>query len=262
MYRREIDGLRAVAVSAVIICHSGASWISGGFVGVDVFFVISGYLITSILLDELEADTFSFARFYERRVRRILPALFYMLICCFPFAWFLLLPDQMKDFLGSLLWVLAFVSNFWFRRETGYFAPSADEMPLLHIWSLGVEEQFYLMFPLLVFLCWHGKRKEWIFTVVILFSVFLSLKYADRKSWRGSSSVFFTPQACVWELFLGALAAVYLARWRESAPRRWLAETGSTLGLLFRFCSLACISAPRILSPDDTRSCQRWARWA
>ncbi|MDR1350208.1 MAG: acyltransferase, partial [Zoogloeaceae bacterium] len=217
-YRREIDGLRAIAVIAVVVCHSGTSWIPGGFVGVDVFFVISGYLITSILLTELDAGAFSFTRFYERRARRILPALFCMLICCLPFAWFLLLPDQLEKFSGSLLWVLASISNFWFRGETGYFAPSANEMPLLHTWSLGVEEQFYLFFPLLAFLCWRSKYRKGLFTAIILLSALWSLRYADSSSWRDSSSVFFIPQARIWELFLGALAAIYLSLARTSLP--------------------------------------------
>jgi peptidoglycan/LPS O-acetylase OafA/YrhL len=119
-YRPEIDGLRAIAVMAVIVCHSGTTWIPGGFVGVDVFFVISGYLITRILLTELETGRFSLAGFYERRARRILPALFCVLLCCLPFAGFLLLPDQLENFSRSILWVLAFVSNFWFRGEIGY----------------------------------------------------------------------------------------------------------------------------------------------
>ncbi|MDR3159211.1 MAG: acyltransferase [Zoogloeaceae bacterium] len=231
-YRPEIDGLRAIAVLAVIICHSGTTWVPGGFVGVDVFFVISGYLITRILLGELEAGVFTLAGFYERRARRILPALFCVLLCCLPFAWFLLLPDQLEKFSRSILWALVFISNFWFRGETGYFAADANEMPLLHTWSLGVEEQFYLFFPLLVFLCWRGKQRKWILTAVVLLVAFWSLKYADRKSWHGSAGVFFVTQARVWELFLGALAAIYLTRWRASAPRRWLAETGSALGLL------------------------------
>ncbi|MDR0735304.1 MAG: acyltransferase [Zoogloeaceae bacterium] len=230
-YRPEIDGLRAIAVIAVIICHSETSWIPGGFVGVDVFFVISGYLITRILLAELEAGRFSLAGFYERRARRILPALFCVLICCLPFAWFLLLPDQLENFSRSLLWTLAFISNFWFRGEIGYFAPAANEMPLLHTWSLGVEEQFYLFFPLLVFLCWRGRHRKWVFSTIVLIIALWSLKYADRKSWHGSSGVFFLTQARIWELFIGALAAVYLTRWRTCAPRRWLAETGAALGL-------------------------------
>jgi hypothetical protein len=116
-------------------------------------------------------------------------------------------------------------------------------MPLLHTWSLGVEEQFYLFFPLLVFLCWRGKHRKWVFSAIVLLITLWSLKYADRKSWHGSSGVFFLTQARVWELFLGALAAVYLTRWRASAPRRWLAEAGSALGLSLILLACARLGA-------------------
>src|SRR6056297_925550 len=133
-YRREIDGLRAVAVVPVILFHAGFSVFSGGFVGVDVFFVISGYLITSILIADLEQGNFSIARFYERRARRILPALFVVILACLPFAYMWMLPSQLKDFAQSLVAVVFFASNILFWREDGYFAAAAELKPLLHTW--------------------------------------------------------------------------------------------------------------------------------
>ncbi|HRO16168.1 MAG TPA: acyltransferase, partial [Paracoccus sp. (in: a-proteobacteria)] len=147
-YRPEIDGLRAVAVLPVIFSHAGFDAVSGGFVGVDVFFVISGYLITSILVAELGRGDFSIARFYERRARRILPALFVVIAACLPFAWLWMMPAQLADFGQSVLGVTLFASNILFWLEEGYFAPSSELKPLLHTWSLAVEEQYYLLFPL------------------------------------------------------------------------------------------------------------------
>ena len=137
-YRREIDGLRALAVLPVILFHAGFQTFSGGFVGVDVFFVISGYLITSIILAEMEAGTFTLANFYERRARRILPALFVVMALCLPFAWLWLLPQDMKSFSQSLVAVSAFASNVLFWRTSGYFDTAAELKPLLHTWSLAV----------------------------------------------------------------------------------------------------------------------------
>ena len=151
-YRPEIDGLRALAVLPVIFHHAGFGLFSGGFVGVDVFFVISGYLITTIIHQEIVAGTFSLLTFYERRIRRIIPALFLVSIVCLPFAWAWLMPIELKDFGQSLIAVNLFASNILFWLEIDYFAPEAELKPLLHTWSLAVEEQFYVFFPLLLLL--------------------------------------------------------------------------------------------------------------
>ena len=162
-YRREIDGLRALAVVPVILFHAGFETFSGGFVGVDVFFVISGYLITTIILSELEQGKFSIGNFYERRTRRVIPMLFLVMLCCIPFAWFWLLPGDMIDFSQSLVAVSFFVSNILFWRESGYFDTAAELKPLLHTWSLAVEEQFYIIFPLFLIMFWRlGKRNIFI----------------------------------------------------------------------------------------------------
>ena len=208
-YRREIDGLRAIAVLSVILFHAGFKWIKGGFIGVDVFFVISGYLITNIILSECEAGTFTLKGFYERRVRRILPALFFVLLCSFPAAYILLFPDQMTRFAKSFLAGLFFVSNYYFRSNLGYFAPNAEEEPLLHLWSLAVEEQYYIFFPLLAVFLW--RRKEWNFNVVkliwrhrswgfvavVLFISVASFIYAERKPGGGWNPVLRYTGACL-----------------------------------------------------------------
>ena len=145
-YRPDIDGLRAVAVLSVLAFHLGWSKIPGGYVGVDVFFVISGYLISSIIFSEVAAGRFSVIAFYERRIRRIFPALFGMLIVSSIFAWIYLLPDELVNFCKSMLSATASASNFYFWEHSGYFDLPITQ-PLLHTWSLAVEEQFYLTFP-------------------------------------------------------------------------------------------------------------------
>ena len=207
-YRKEIDGLRALAVIPVILYHAGFNWFSGGYIGVDIFFVISGYLITSIIIKEQDAGTFSLANFYERRIRRILPALFFVLLVTLPFAWLWLLPHELKDFGKSLAAVILFASNFLFWKESDYFAADAELIPLLHTWSLAVEEQFYVFFPIIMMLFWVlGKRK-----LVAIFSVIglLSLGLTEW-GWRNFAEAnFFLIPTRAWELMIGSLVAFYL----------------------------------------------------
>ena len=207
-YRREIDGLRAVAVLPVIFFHAGFSWFSGGYVGVDVFFVISGYLITTILLDDLENGAFSLAKFYERRARRIFPALFFVMLCCIPFAWLWMLPSQFKDFSQSFVAVTFFASNFLFWIKSGYFSPVSEEKPLLHTWSLAVEEQFYLFFPLLLWFLWRFGRNPLFYTVIFISGISLLLA---EWGWRHQPSAnFYLLPFRAWELGAGALCAMWL----------------------------------------------------
>ena len=151
-YRADIDGLRAVAVLAVVFYHLFDHAVPAGFLGVDIFFVISGYLITSILNREIEQGRFSILRFYERRVRRILPALIVVVAACLVVTLAFFLPFDLINFAHSLLATFAFVSNVYFWRDADYFAPEAITKPLLHTWSLGIEEQFYILFPWLLWL--------------------------------------------------------------------------------------------------------------
>ena len=204
-YRREIDGLRAVAVLPVILFHTGFSVFSGGYVGVDVFFVISGYLITSILINDLEQGNFSIAGFYERRARRILPALFFVMAACLPFAYMWMLPTQLKDFAQSLVAVVFFASNIFFWRESGYFAADAELKPLLHTWSLAVEEQYYLLFPVFLLLTWRFGRSR-VFWSVVVISV-ASLLIAEW-GWRNKPSAnFYLAPTRAWELLAGSICA-------------------------------------------------------
>ena len=158
-YRRDIDGLRALAVIPVVLFHAGFNFFQGGYIGVDVFFVISGYLITSIILKELKDDTFSIINFYERRARRILPALFFVMLICIPFSYFLLLPNELIQFGNSLIYVSLFGSNFLFWQESGYFDVASELKPLLHTWSLAVEEQYYIFFPIFFIMVWKYLNK-------------------------------------------------------------------------------------------------------
>ena len=157
-YRSEIDGLRSIAVIPVILFHAGFDLFSGGFVGVDIFFVISGYLITSIIIYDLENNTFSILNFYERRARRILPALYFMIIISTIVGWFVLTPYFYRDLFQTITATSLFVSNYLLYLKSGYFAPIAELKPFLHTWSLAVEEQYYVIFPILLLLFWRlGK---------------------------------------------------------------------------------------------------------
>ncbi|MDO5631937.1 MAG: acyltransferase family protein [Paracoccus sp. (in: a-proteobacteria)] len=214
-YRKEIDGLRAFAVLPVILFHAGAPGFSGGYVGVDVFFVISGYLITTILLGELTRGDFSIARFYERRARRILPALFFVMLCCIPFAWAWMMPDEARLFGRSLIAVVLFASNILFWKSEGYFSVAAEFNPLLHTWSLAVEEQFYLFFPPFLALCWRFGRQR-VFWIVVAGAA-LSLALAELIVHSKPSSAFFLLPTRVWELLAGSICAFLLqdrSAWR------------------------------------------------
>jgi len=229
IYRKEIDGLRALAVLPVVFFHSGLEIFSGGYVGVDVFFVISGFLITSILLSDLNSDNFSLLNFYERRARRILPVLFLISFCTIPFAWIWLDPFALKEFSQSLVSVFTFSSNIYFYLKTSYFDVASESKPLLHTWSLAVEEQFYIIFPVLLFIIWKYK-KQYIASLFV-FIFIASFTYSQQLISKDFSAAFYLLHSRAWELTAGALLALYLFK---QAPPKYssLSQFGSLAGLL------------------------------
>ena len=232
-YRKEIDGLRAIAVIAIIFFHAGLPSVMGGYVGVDIFFVISGYLITSIIIRQVSDGTFTFRQFYERRALRILPALFFVLLLLLPVAWFSLLPNDLKEFSASLRAVLLFSSNFFFWKDSGYFSPVAELRPLIHTWSLAVEEQYYILFPVLMVLLLERIKPRRV--IYILISIALTSLLLAQWSTNGASLFgFFLLPTRVWEFVLGALVALLLQSrpgglWQ---PIRAIQQIFSVLGLL------------------------------
>lgn len=225
-YRPEIDGLRAFAVVPVVLFHAGFSAFGGGFVGVDVFFVISGYLISSIILSDATHGSFSYANFYERRARRILPALFLVVLICLPFVWLIYLPEDVKDFSESVVSIPLFLANFVFESQSGYFERAADTKPLIHTWSLAVEEQFYLFFPILLLLLIRCG-KMWMLASMLVLSA-LSLALAEWGIRVSPTDAYFLLPTRIWELLLGALIAVYLFYQKDKI----YSDVASTLGLM------------------------------
>lgn len=212
IYRPDIDGLRAIAVSIVVLFHAFPALIPAGFIGVDIFFVISGFLITGILLDELSDDLTLKAmlgQFYARRIKRIFPSLLVVLLTTLILAWFILLPDDYKKLGQQTMAGLGFVSNFLFWQQAGYFDGASDTKPLLHLWSLAIEEQFYIFFPLILLFFYRRKLNLtkalwWLFIV----SVLINLYYARHNL----TADFYSPLSRAWELLAGSLLAVYARR--------------------------------------------------
>jgi peptidoglycan/LPS O-acetylase OafA/YrhL len=205
-YRADIDGLRALSVIAVVLYHAGLPLFGGGFVGVDVFFVISGFLITSLILHEQEAGTFSLLSFYHRRIRRILPALFAVMGASAIGGWFLLAPDDYVKLGRSIASATLSTSNIQFWLESGYFDTAPAEKPLLHTWSLGVEEQFYLLFPLyLILVARYLPRRRLPLTIALCL---MSLTIGSVGAFRDPVAAFYLPQSRLWELLVGGLLAM------------------------------------------------------
>jgi peptidoglycan/LPS O-acetylase OafA/YrhL len=235
-YRPDIDGLRAIAILAVVVFHAFPQWLPGGFVGVDIFFVISGFLISSIIFGNLERGSFSYADFYARRVRRIFPALIVVLASCYAAGWFLLLPDEYKQLGKHIAGGTGFVSNLVLWNEAGYFDRASEAKPLLHLWSLGIEEQFYIFWPLLLGAVWKYRLNFLATTLVIAAASFL-LNVLNVVSHPVAS--FYSPLARFWELMVGGLAAYLLLHRSQYLPRH--AEWPSLLGLLLIALALVCI---------------------
>jgi len=203
-YRPDIDGLRAVAVLAVVAFHAFPSWVSGGFIGVDVFFVISGYLISINIFDNLEHNSFSFADFYARRIQRIFPALILILTACYAYGWIALVSDEYKQLGKHVAAGANFVSNYILWNEVGYFDNTVDTKPLIHLWSLSIEEQFYILWPLLLWFAWKHKFNIFTITVIItVISFILNIKGAKQDM----TATFYSPQTRFWELLSGSLLA-------------------------------------------------------
>ena len=226
-YRPDIDGLRAFAVMAVVLFHAGLDAVPGGFVGVDIFFVISGYLITRLIVEQLREGKFSFWDFYARRTRRIYPALFVLIPLVLLAGFFVLTPGEYEDLAMSAIYSSAFLANIYFWLNTGYFDLAAVTMPLLHLWSIGVEEQFYMMWPATLVLVWRFARMGQTATLIALVVATVLLAILCIV-WTGldSKSAFYLPFTRLWEFTLGALVlALPAITW----PR--LADLLSVLGV-------------------------------
>jgi len=208
-YKPEIDSLRAISVLAVIFFHFQLLSISGGFLGVDVFFVISGFLITSIILQDISQNTFSFLNFYSRRVKRLFPALFLVCIVSIPIAYFNFRPDELKFFGLTLTSVIFFLSNILFYNTTSYFNDIANHSPLLHTWSLSVEEQFYLLFPVLIFV-FNKKLSMKFFLIFIIFISLASLIWSEYSSINSKNNYFYLLSNRIFELGIGVICAYVL----------------------------------------------------
>ncbi len=227
-YRSEIDGLRAVAVLPVILFHAGFEVFSGGYVGVDIFFVISGFLIGTIIMTELDRDKFSILTFYERRARRILPALFFVILTTYLFAWVWLPSGFMREFSQSMVSVAVFLSNIFFWSNSGYFDTASELQLLLHTWSLAVEEQFYVLFPLYLMACWKFGRTFIFYS--LLCALIISLCVAEYIIRDYQNTAFYLLPTRVWELTIGVLAALYCLN-QEAKAKNNIDETFSFLGL-------------------------------
>lgn len=205
--KKEIDGLRAIAVFSVMLFHAGFNFFKGGYIGVDIFFVISGYLITSNIINDINLGQFTLVNFWERRARRICPALFFILAVSIPIAVLVLFPSDLKDFSKSLIAATLFISNIYFYNTSGYFDNITELKPLIHTWSLAIEGHFYLLFPLLMFL-WYPKYKKRLHLIILggfvfsyLASVFFTLSHHHEAA-------FFLTPTRLWELFLGVIGSL------------------------------------------------------
>jgi len=203
-YRPDIDGLRAIAVLSVVIYHAFPKFIRGGFIGVDIFFVISGFLISTIIISSLERGSFSFVVFYSRRIKRIFPALIIVLMASIVLGWFTMLAGEYKQLGKHISGGSGFISNFLFWHESGYFDDAAETKPLLHLWSLGIEEQFYIIWPFILWFVWKKRFNLLLITIVIAlisFALNISKVYVD------SVAAFYSPQTRFWELSVGSILA-------------------------------------------------------
>ncbi|MXO89420.1 acyltransferase family protein [Pontixanthobacter aquaemixtae] len=237
-YRAEIDGIRAIAVVSVILFHAGFAIIPGGFLGVDVFFVISGFLITSLIIKDLENDRFSLLDFWNRRARRILPALILVLTATIVPAWLLLFPRQLELFGLDLAAATVFVSNIRLWMSANYFSERADFEPLIHLWSLGIEEQFYLLFPIFMIVMWRWFRKFLLASLLLIFAS--SLVLAEWLNLASPAATFYLLPMRAWELVAGSLIAWMMTK-HDPQWSRAVREGGTAIGLTAILLSFALI---------------------
>jgi peptidoglycan/LPS O-acetylase OafA/YrhL len=229
-YRADIDGLRAIAVLSVVSFHAFPNTIKGGFIGVDIFFIISGFLISTIIFSNLEKDSFSFIEFYSRRIKRIFPALLLVLIACFAAGWFVLLADEYKQLGKHIAGGAGFIANFMFWKESGYFDNAADTKPLLHLWSLGIEEQFYIVWPLLLCFAWKYRLNLLILTLTVLTISFV----LNINEIQGDAiASFYSPQTRFWELLVGSVLA-YITLYKQNLFFKFRLKLDTWLSLLIR----------------------------
>lgn len=239
-YRRDIDGLRAIAVLLVVIFHAFPYALPGGFIGVDVFFVISGFLISTIIFQNLASNSFSLLDFYSRRINRIFPALSAVLIFAFIYGWFFFIPDDYAKLTKHIFAGGSFVSNLVSRSEFGYFDDAAELKPLLHLWSLGIEEQFYIVWPIVLVLAFKLRLNLLVLTLTMLLGSFSLNVY---KSCCDTTFAFFSPQTRAWELLIGAALAWVYPHIRPVVQRNlFLSNHLSGLGFLLLAFGLLTIS--------------------
>ncbi len=237
VYRPDIDGLRSISVLSVVIFHAVPVLLNGGFVGVDIFFVISGYLISAIILKGFDNDSFSFLNFYTRRIKRIFPALILVLVSSYILGWFLLLADEYKMLGKHIAGGASFISNFILWKESGYFDTDSTLKPLLHLWSLGIEEQFYLIWPLVMYLLWRLKAN-----MVTIFFVFSASFICNIiKIHLNPEAVFYLPITRLWELLVGSILAYICLNktWYLDKISLPIRNCASFIGLIF--IAIACI---------------------
>ena len=238
-YRPDIDGLRAFAVVSVLIFHAFPSLLPGGFVGVDVFFVISGFLISGIIYKEIEVSNFSFSNFYARRVKRIFPALITVLIASYAFGWLYLFTDDFRRLGSHIFRASLFLSNFILWREAGYFDNAAETKPLLHLWSLGIEEQFYIIWPVILWLFWRFRTARIPLLVLLTGG---SLGWNFYQSQIDLTHDFYSPLTRFWELSSGACLAYYIGQHRN---KPWLAHQLSGLAAAILVASIWLIDSKK-----------------
>ncbi|RCX01729.1 MULTISPECIES: acyltransferase family protein [Kosakonia] len=237
-YRPDIDGLRAIAVLSVFVFHYFPQVMPGGFIGVDVFFVISGYLITSIIIKEIDNGNFSFKKFYVKRIIRIFPALFILLFAIYTLGWFMFLQGDFKSLAKHIFGGAFFLSNILLWRETGYFDISATYKPLLHLWSLGIEEQFYLLWPIILTLFARTKRSLYV-TGTVFFIASLAFSIYTMHSATGSN--YYSPFSRAWELMFGAMIASQGEK--KTAKNKMSHKIISTVGFIFLICGFFTINS-------------------